>query len=92
MSLSVKPFNFGLNQICVVAHSRLILVSTGISLPGTIDNKPLEELEKAKQKMVRKSYACYYQKVHDVYMALHAYRLQDQSLLKCITMEMNFSN
>ena len=38
MSLSVKPFNFGLNQIRVIAHSRLILVSTGISLPGTIDN------------------------------------------------------
>ena len=56
MSLSVKPFNFGLNQICVIAHSSMILVSTGISLPGTID-KPLEELEKEKQKMVRKSYA-----------------------------------
>ena len=38
----------------------MILVSTGISLPGEIDNKPLEELEKAKQKMVRKLYACYY--------------------------------
>lgn len=60
MSLSVKPFNFGLNQICVIAHSRLVLVSTGISLPGTIDNKPLKELEKEKQKMVRKLYACYY--------------------------------
>ena len=62
MSLTVIPYliNFGFNQIHVISHSSMILVSTGISLPGTIDNKPLEELEKAKQKMVRKSYSCYY--------------------------------